>query len=197
VEWDEVEERADIDAGPIADDLLQLVTPVVHLPPEEIRGLPVERREHLMQEGGVPRVAVGLWLGEDPCRSRLLGGDGGMVNRRVAGAAQVGDGCIFPGIVEFFRPAPAGLVEARVADLPFENQKLSPCRADGLGGQGRYDGADSLVPLAMVVRADVVDVVVFPRVPPDDLSVRVGSSRRGLGELAPVRALEHCHEPAA
>ena len=90
---------------------------------------------------------------------------------------EVGNRLLLPaGGIVLGHPA-ARLVVAGVADLTVPDQKDAPRRPDGLRRPARREPGDPLIPLAMVVGADVEAVMVLAVIPADDLP------------LAPERAL--------
>lgn len=197
----EVEDGTEVRAGAFVEEAGEFGLGVAHGPAVEVGGrLAVIVVEDLGEDGGVVRVAECLGGGCHPAACLVLAGEVGQECRRrtVAHGLQVVRVAVVPAGGKVFACASATLREARVADVsPAVGEYLPAGLRYGLGS-GRIHGAgDALITLAMVVGADVEEVVVFPVVPPDVFVVRQAEVRMGGLRLWPAPPPDLRQQPAA
>ena len=115
-------------------------------------------------------VAVGLGVRKDPGRSFFLRPDRAMRNRCVRNASEIRDSFIIPGRVEVFCDSSAGLGISGITDFILIGDHHPAGFPDSFFGLFGYDLRDALVALAVVIGADIEEVVVLPVIPAYHLS---------------------------
>src|SRR5512141_688130 len=94
-----------------------------------------------------------------------------MRDRPVRNACEVGDPFVLPGGSEFFRQTSARLGIPGVADFPPIGDHSPGGFTHRFFGMDGCDLPNALVALAVVIRADVEEIVLLPVVPADYLSL--------------------------
>lgn len=143
------------------------------------------------------RVTVDIGTGEDPPLRIRLRPDRGDGRSGIGAVGEVGHHLLLPaGGIILGHPA-ARLVVAGVADLTVPDQKDAPRHPDGLLHPARREPGHPLIPLAMVVGADVEKVMILAVIPADNLPLAPDHVLRFAAFFRLLRsAPEHGNEPA-
>ena len=171
---DEVDDLPVVHSRAALDEGRKLLLRVFYPPAVEVSRFLVVVVEHLLQDALVGGVAEGIGRGANPAFGFGLHGEVGQVgsgHRRIALRhapvalfAQVGLGRVFPTVLKLLERAAAALGVAGVAQASSAGQHLSACVGYSLPRLFGDGSRQSLVALAVVVGADVVErVMPHPR----------------------------------
>ena len=80
-----------------------------------------------------------------------------------------------PAVLELLEDAAAAFAETRIAQFSVIYQYLSACGGYGFGNLGRRLTRNTLIALAVVIRADIKVDMVFAIVPLDAFAFRLGT----------------------
>src|SRR5512146_2259996 len=106
-----------------------------------------------------------------------------MLHGSVGNRCQVGHRQVLPGRGEHLATSAAGFRVAGVADLAIVDEKNTAGVLHGLRCGWGNDLRYSMISLAMVVSADVKQLVIFPVIPASDFGFRVPPTAAGHANL--------------
>ena len=193
LQGDEVSNGAQVVLQLLVDECRQLLGGVFHPPAVELGGLLVVVVEHLREDFLVLRVTESLGGGANPLPGMLLVRQVGnaVADAVVGNGHQVRLANVLPAVLELLGHAAAALAVAGIAYLVLVHQNLTLRGLHGSIHTAVAGLGDALVALAVVVGADVEDLVVLAVVPANELIVLLNEREEAVLPVVQLLTLLH------